>query len=335
MQRSDILGLILTLVLAGCRPAGPAGGGGDEEPAAWDRSIPLADRVGRDTGGESWRVESRRDDLAAYHPTAGERRTIAECLGRLPPLHKELLAEHLYAIHFLRYLESPRAVEVTRTGPGGGRLGYALVFNPDCLSSAAADYLIRQETRYYDPGHPWTLLKIDCGEDLPAFQYVLLREATRLALACLEQGPPPARQGAAALREAFRAGAWKGNGEPACLALAGAGLRAPDPRAEPVETFDKAVDVYRALSGSRLASLRAAASPEEDVVEFVAFYHLTHKMGCFYRVRITHDLPKEELWLAWEPMKRPDPERVRAVESLFYAPPQPAEGGAGSPPAGR
>ena len=223
-----------------------------------------------------------------------------------------MLNERLLGIYFINYLM--RGGGCGMAEENGERFGY-LVFNPQVLKANITDYLAYQELSLFNPGDPWLQVTIDCGTTLPAIQYLLLRESTRLVDAALgiSTPAPPAPC-------PFTDGIWqtpdmpmKAFDFPARTALNYSGLDAT--KAIP---FDKVKACYQQLQLTPFVSLFSCRSAADDLAEFVAFYHLTQKLHAPYKMSLHHDFPTLEIRFVYEPMKSPLVMQRFAAIARFY-----------------
>ena len=65
------------------------------------------------------------------------------------------------------------------------------------------------------------------------------------------------------------------------------------------------------------ASLYGCQSREDDLADFLAFYHLTQKMRLPYRICVRHNFDRKTLF-EWEPMASPAVKQRFAALAVFY-----------------
>ncbi len=249
-------------------------------------------------------------DYTAYTPTAADRRLVAACLDRLPPMYRFVLPFRLRGIYFVNnYVRNAAMFPVA--GKGGAAGGY-IVINPQVLGANLNDYLSAQEMRLFSPGDPHTEIVVTVSATEPALLYLLLRETTHLLI---DTGT---------LRVArFGQGIWAAPTEPvpAYALTARDRLNYTGLTGKTALSQDEARKLYPALQATPFVSLFAMQSLRDDVAELVTFYHLTRKLGLDYTITLQHNFPQKEVWFTYQPMTAaPVTARCVGVESCYVEP---------------
>ena len=300
-----LAGLTLTAACSGSRSAASRS---DDLP--FKPGSPLISRVRAlpQIGIDALRSRFQRDDLTNYTPTATELKIIEQCLAKLPPFQERVLRDKLAGICFVNYLpiggysEPVDFIFLPTVCSSVAVPESVIIASPQTLKCTISEWLVLQDLSIFALGDPWNDITFDCGS-LPAFQYILLRESTRIHYP--REFPEDWQDGGTPIKE-YDFPARK----EICF---------NDPRPGPKVSFDKWEEFYKPLAKTPFLSLYAANSIEDDLVEFVTFYHLTQKMGQPFKIAIGRNFPSDtKTFFEWEPMKSPlVQQRFPAMEAFY------------------
>lgn len=274
-----------------------------------DRLMPRVAAAPPDVLRDLGRQDGR--EYTAYEPGAADRRLVAACLDRLPPMYRFLLPYRLQGLYFVNsYVRN--AATFPTTGEDGTRRGY-IVINPQVLGTTLNDYLSAQEMRLFSPGDPHTEIIVNVSATEPALLYLLLRETTHLLI---DTGTLRVTR--------FGQGVWAAPTEPvpAYALTARDRLNYTGLTGKTAISQDEARKLYPALQATPFVSLFSMQSLRDDVAELVTFYHLTRKLGLDYTITLQHNFPQKEVWFTYQPMATvPVAARCTGVEGCYVEPP--------------
>ena len=311
-----VLGVAL-LGTAGCASTAGRGATGPDALAgvplsagfAFDRQSALVSRVKTVPQGLLRQLQAAdgRADYASYTPTPEQMKVIAQCLGELPTLHRQVLGDRLcgfyFVEHFARGARASFDVE-----PGGLRRTSYIVCNPQVLDANVTDWLGYQEETCFSRGDPWKVTTIDCGTNTPAFLYVLLRETTRVLI----------HQGVIAGLP-FSKAVWHTPVQPFSETdfAARRNVTFWGDGGGPLLPREGCDAVYRELARMPFASLYGSQSEDDDLAEFLTYYHLTQRMQLPYRISVRNDFMKKTFF-EYEPMQSPAAIKRFPDMDVFY-----------------
>ena len=212
--------------------------------------------------------------------TEDEQKKVAAAFGRLPPLHQRTLKSHLGSISFLDNM--PNTALTSTANPGEAHKLFNITFRAEILKQDVSQWLTWKELTSFDTTGSTIRVSIQAGH-LPAFQYVLLHEATHVVDGALGITPNYESSRGQALPDSlvtdFVVGIWAQHTVVAStyknslldsLVFRRGGKPLP---------IDQAKRVYQALKQTPFVSLYGRSSWHEDLAEYVSVFHFTQKLG--------------------------------------------------------
>ena len=265
-----------------------------------DPATPLASRVGKTPEKVFKMFEEARMAVPRPHAlTDTERRSLAEALAVLPPLHRRILQERLRSLSFLDGMPNTALMSVVNFEEPY-RL-YDITIRAGVLHQDVSEWLTEKERTCFDAKGSPLSVSIEAGTR-DAILFVLLHEGTHIVDNCLRITPAVRLDGQPvdAHLTPFTEAIWTGRTT--------AAPRYRDPLRERVRFYaggqvlpiDKAEAVYASLSRTPFVSLYGSSNWYDDLAEYVAVYHLTEKLGQPFRIVLRKD--GKEVF-AHEPMK--------------------------------
>ncbi len=272
-------------------------------------SDPLIMRVGKTPEKVLQAFRSAGMTPTEHRLTVEERGAINIAFNSLPPLHKQVLMQHLASISFLDSMPNTALTAIIDDQDSSDRK-YHIAFRAAILHQTISEWLTEKEKSCYRRDSSGISVVFDAGT-MNAFVYVLLHESTHVvdgSLGIFEKASPFAA--------AFTKGVWLDRSTPAVgdslinnnyFRHGGRGRVYPD---------SLAVNMYASLLQTPFVSLYSTSSWSEDLAECVAIYHLTRYLGQPFRILVT----KNRLALAvYEPAIDRMTEQRMNLMSLFYS----------------
>lgn len=244
----------------------------------FDPTIPLPNRV-RDTPPNVMTMFREAGMSPRPHElTAAESQLVAQAFAALPPLHQRILREHLRSLSFVEDMPNT-ALTAPVTGRGTAPL-FHLTIRAAILAQTVSAWATEKERTCFDTRQSTLQVTVEAGQR-PAFDYVLLHEATHVVDAVLHLTPAYSATGQrldSATAHSFTAGVWVDRtlAVPAYrdTLLATTRFR----QGGRVLPISRAPRVYAALQRTPFVSLYGSCAWTEDLAEYVSMYHFTHKL---------------------------------------------------------
>jgi hypothetical protein len=244
--------------------------------------------------------------------TGPEQQLIAEAFTTLPPLHQRILRAHLQSISLLDEMPNT-ALTSLESGEAPFQV-FHITLRAAILSQTVSAWATEKERTCFDFANS----PVDVGPR-PAFEYVLLHEATHIVDAVLHLTPAASVKGklpGSAAAHPFTAGVWQDRTTvvPAYRDTLLTTIRFR--RGGRLLPVGQATQVYTALQRTPFESLYGSSAWTEDLAEYVSVHHFTHKLKQPFRV-VIHNGPQEVF--RYEPMKKVLVQRRRRVMKRFYS----------------
>lgn len=245
------------------------------------KKLPLINRV--QIAPESVYTMFREADMNPInHPLSKrEKEKIIKAIAMLPPLHQQILREHLQSISFMDSM--PNNALTSLIGDESKKL-FNITFRAGILNETVSEWVTKKEYTSFNlaDDSSWRIM-VEAG-NLDAIQYVFLHEATHVVDAVLHLTPHSNDSGVATSTSIFTNDIWQNQRQPLSIftdsLLNKARLRN---RSVPIAS---AAAVYEALSKAPFTSLYSMAAWSEDIAELLSIYHLTKKLNQPFRILI-------------------------------------------------
>lgn len=274
------------------------------------KKIPLINRV--QTAPASVFTMFREADMnPVNHPLSKiEKEKVRKAIAMLPPLHQQILREHLQSISFMDSM--PNNALTSLIGDETKQL-FNITFRAGILKETVSEWVTKKEYTSFNVAEDsgWRIL-VEAG-NLDAIQYVFLHEATHVVDAVLHLTPPINDSGVATTTSAFTKDTWLSHRQPLAIfkdsLLNKARMRN---RSVPIAS---APMVYEAMAKTPFSSLYSMAAWSEDIAELISIYHLTQKMKQPFRIVI---MQNDTEMGRYEPMKNELVRKRVGQLKLFY-----------------
>ena len=252
------------------------------------------------------------------HPLTGEeQKIVSEAFNALPPLHRQVLKQHLKSISFLDNMPNTALTSPVTKDEDAFKL-YHITFRAGILHQTISDWVTEKERGCFVKGDSAATVSIQAGI-LSALTYVMLHEGTHVvdgSLGIIAADTVAGITKQNAFTKEFAQGLWKDINRHAWLfpdsILTKSRFR---PGGRPFPAAD-ATRVYAALSQTPFVSLYGMASWHEDLAELFTIYHLTHTLKQPFRL-VVKQYGKEIF--SYEPMKAPLVKKRSRLLRRFYA----------------
>ena len=234
------------------------------------------------------RTLDNRPDYMPYSPTGVEMRVIERSFDLLPPAARNLMERRLIGLHFINNFAGSGLTEWVSDGKG--TIYAFMVFNPSTLKTSISALLTAKEKSCFIHDDPEMDLRIDAGNRLSGFDYILLHESIHLMDYVMRITPyvdDSSRKtlGLSAGPTPFTEGIWRGYAT-AARPLPFSGKVFFYGSAPPRLGINDAPAIYRELSRSPFASLYGTLSWAEDLAELATFHHITSVLSHPYRITV-------------------------------------------------
>jgi len=226
-----------------------------------------------------------RNDYAPYMPDSGEIAAIAAVFETFPPLNIKIMKERLAAIYFVTNLATSGLTEWLLNERS--EIYTYIVINPAALKMSLDELLVWKERSCFinDDGNFEIKISVSAGQK--GFIYIMLHESCHVVDYVLGITPFTEPQ-IKFLREVpqetdFTRGIWRSYDRSAVYYKFRERLSFYQ---NPQVKISEAESLYREMPASPFISLYGSLNWAEDVCEFLAFYHLTEKMGMDYKIEV-------------------------------------------------
>ena len=261
----------------------------------------------------SWlsRVAKTPDDIikmfidAGISPTEHKLSTkeiniISQAFATLPPLHQQVLRQHLKSVSFLDNMPNT-ALTSPVTNNNGANL-YHITFRAGILRQTISDWVTEKERTCYSGGDSTISVSIQAGL-LSALTYVLLHESTHVldgALQLMSTDTIAGKPRLSKFTAGFSKGIWKNSNKHYWLFKDSTVVKNRFRPGGRLFVPNEATKVYEGLSQTPFVSLYSTASWHEDLAELLTVYHLTKRYKQPFRI-VVRQYGKEIF--QYEPMK--------------------------------
>ncbi|WP_229364518.1 hypothetical protein [Fibrella aestuarina] len=245
--------------------------------------------------------------------TPAQKEKVSRAFALLPPLHRQLLKQHLHSISFMDNM--PNTALTSPVDTSGLSRQFTITFRAGLLDETIADWASAKEnTCFKQADEPRYNVRVE-GGNMDAIVYVLMHEATHIVDAVKEITPHVDEPTSVVKPTRFTKGIWRLMNVPAGTYLDSL-LEQTRFRSGKTVPISAAPAVYRTLSKTPFPSLYAMAAWFEDIAELATIYHLTTRLNQPFYVTVT----KDDVEVArFEPMKNPLVKQRLAQLATFYA----------------
>ncbi len=268
----------------------------------------------------AWAEFDQKDDYTSYTPNREELHMIGKCLDGLPPLHGAVLKERLVGIYFINNFIGSGMADWLFDEEGD--LYCYMGFNTAILRLTFSELVTQKEGSLFIKDDPDLSVKIDCGDELPGFMYILLHESTHVSdyvknitpytekwMTVAQSDPPDQTPFTMSVWRSYRRPVRKYNfsyrKHITFYGLSGG----------PRINISDAVSLYKRLGGTPFASVHGSTNWAEDLAEYVTFYHLTQKSKHHYVISVENNA---ESIFTYEPMKNQEVIKRMPLMDQFY-----------------
>jgi len=281
-----------------------------------DPASPLVSRVGDPPDSAIAMITNAGMGTPTAHAlSADERAILGRAFDALPPLHKRVLAERLRTVSALDGMPN-NALTSSVTTNEPWRV-FDITLRAGLFHENMSQFLTQKERTIFDSRNSTMSVAID-GGTLESLVFILLHESTHIVDGSRHMTPGTWVDGGtteAPITSGFTLGIWSdrvsvapAHAQPILDRIVFRNGGGPLPIAQ-------APDVYAALSRTPFASLYGSSSAPDDLAEFVAWYHLTQKLGQPYRISVRDG---EKDVFAYEPMASPLVRKRFDAMRVFY-----------------
>lgn len=245
-------------------------------------------------------------------PTQQEK--VSRAFARLPPVHQQVLKQHLHSISFMDNM--PNTALTSPVDSVDGRKRFNITFRAGLLNETISEWASwKENTCFKRTTDSAYAVRVEGGK-LDAVLYVLLHEATHVVDAVMHITPKASESHALVDPTPFTKGVWRLMNVPddryRDSLLEQTRFRSGQPM-----PISLAPNVYRKLTKTPFPSLYGMAAWSEDIAELVTIYHLTTRLNQPFYVVVT----KDNVEVArFEPMRNGLVKQRLAQLATFYAP---------------
>ena len=210
-----------------------------------------------------------------------EKKKLDKAFSILPPLHQNILKEHLYSISFMGNMPNTALTSPIETSDSTKM--FNITFRAEIINETISKWATWKENTYYiaSKNNEYEVV-IDAGK-LDAIVYVLLHEATHIVDAVLNMTPHTDDIDLVVTPTSFTIDVWDKMNQPQENAT-NTVLETTRFRSGKPLPISSTPEIYKALQESPFASLYSMASWHEDLAELVTIYHLTSKMNQPFKI---------------------------------------------------
>ncbi|SFT37049.1 hypothetical protein SAMN04489724_0451 [Algoriphagus locisalis] len=213
--------------------------------------------------------------------TIEEQEIVEQAFDVLPPVHQEILKEHLHSISFLDNM--PNTALTSPVGDSEDTKMFTITFRAEILQQTISEWATWKEQGNYEPNSDVKVI-VDAG-DLNAMVYILLHEATHVVDAVLGISPKQEKLDSLSTATGFTLDTWSSMNAPTQsyrkTILEKTRFRGGGP-----VSMTLAPEVYQSLAQTPFVSLYGMASWFEDLAELTTIHHLTNKLDQPYQIQV-------------------------------------------------
>ena len=250
--------------------------------------------------------ESGAKNVVPHRMTEAEWKAIEEAVGRLPPLYRQVLQNHL---RHLSFVDTPPGAGNALTSRllCDGRPMFDLTLRSGLFNETLTEFLNGKEGSLFVADASGYQVRLEAGSS-PALAFILLHELTHavdMALGVLDED-----QGT------LGAGVWTDKNRGLAGPYAGSLVTRTIWRGGSKIPIGQAPALYGALSNTPFPTVYATAYGSEDLAETVAWEQLSERFGVTLRIEVRDH--QGATVFAYEPLKSPLVRaRFPAVERLL------------------
>lgn len=262
----------------------------------FDPAVPVAERVrAEDDFTLDLLADYGLEGATYYEPTEAEIEKLAEYFRALPPLSKRVLEERCLAIYFINDFFASGMTDYV-LDPASEEVYCTMFFDRSVLKKDMQTWLNDKENTCFVDDREDIEISVELtGGDHLGMLPILIHESTHAVDYVCFVTPytePDVGEVFGRMRatSAFTDGIWTGYRNPVAryeyfmrgdvTFYGNGGPKISESDAEPV---------YRALAETPFVSLYGSMSWAEDLAEYVAFYHMTQKLGISHSVKVIVD----------------------------------------------
>ncbi|GAB3981710.1 hypothetical protein GCM10028806_51890 [Spirosoma terrae] len=244
--------------------------------------------------------------------TPVQQEKVQNAFSVLPPLHQQILKQHLQSISFMDGM--PNTALTSPVDTGNRQKQFNITFRAGLLDETISEWASWKENTCFEPGVDAKLKVRVEGGNLDAIIYVLMHEATHIVDAVMAISPHVSEKQSVPEPTSFTKDVWRTMNVPEAKYLDSL-LAKTRFRSGKVLPISLGPEVYRKLAQTPFPSLYAMAAWSEDIAELATIYHLTTRLNQPFSVVVT----KGDVELArFEPMKNPLVKQRLKQLTIFY-----------------
>ncbi|MEZ0484617.1 hypothetical protein [Fibrella aquatica] len=245
--------------------------------------------------------------------TPAQKAKVSHAFALLPPVHQQILKEHLYSISFMDGM--PNTALTSPIDSSGLPKRFTITFRAGLLDETISEWATAKEnTCFSQVDKAQYTVRVE-GGNMDAIIYVLMHEATHIVDAVKEITPHPAEANSVVDPTRFTKDIWHLMNVPADTYLDSL-LEQTRFRSGKTVPINLAPDVYENLSKTPFPSLYAMAAWFEDLAELATIYHLTTRLNQPFHVVVMKDNTEVA---RFEPMKNLLIKQRLDQLAIFYA----------------
>ena len=258
----------------------------------FSKELPLIERVGKvpDFVLKAWMEWDGRSNYSPYTVTADEREIIREYLSLVPPLTHDVMKERMIGIYFIEnFLGSGLTDWVVDSD---NNIHTYMIFNKKTLKMNLSELITWKEKTCFKNDDPSMSVDVDINSPMNGFLYILLHESTHIVDYVENITPytePDMKRFMKKVPDStlFTDGIWSGYSETVTPCPFRGKVTFYGMKKGPRAGITEAAGMYDSMFRSPFISLYGTLNWAEDLAEYLAFYHLTEKMGFSYRIRVS------------------------------------------------
>ncbi len=255
----------------------------------FQKGSPLIDRVqtAPDFILKAWMKWDGCSDYRPHPIMDKERHIIGKYLKMLPPLSRDIMKERMVAIYFIdNFLGSGLTDWLVDKN---NNIYTYIIFNSKTLKLSLSELITWKERTCFAKDDQSLKLNVEINSPINGFLYILLHESTHIVDYVEHITPFTEPYMKRFMKKKpgntdFTAGIWWGYSESLKFYPFRKKVTFYGMNNGPRVGISEAVRMYDGLARSPFVSLYGSMNWAEDLAEFMAFYHLTEKMGLKYRL---------------------------------------------------